>query len=384
MAASFRHARYLVLPLALFLMGAEPCNPCDDADGDGVCDVDDVCPGGHDLADTDGDAVPDDCDLCPLDAPDDADGNGTCDVEDAYPLDGTIRLDEVQVKGTHNSYHRKPLILFHPSHDYTHQPLGVQLADQGVRAFELDLHRSGSGLVVYHIAVVDALTTCKALEDCFQEIQTWSAANPHHLPVQVWFELKDDAGGGKFKDLDEVDAAIRAAFPGPRLLTPDDVQGAHPTLRAAIETDGWPTLGEVRGKVMVLLLEGGEYQEEYTYGHTTLAGRAMFAHASPGQFAEPWAAVSKINDPGSSAVAQAHGSGILVASNLCAADESDGECFADLADALDNGVHMMKDDFPAPVEGRTYWMDVADGNPARCNPVTAGPSCTSVDLEDLD
>ncbi|GMU20385.1 MAG: hypothetical protein AMXMBFR13_04820 [Phycisphaerae bacterium] len=39
--------------------------PCLDADGDGVCDADDVCPGFDDSADADADGVPDGCDLCP-------------------------------------------------------------------------------------------------------------------------------------------------------------------------------------------------------------------------------------------------------------------------------------------------------------------------------
>jgi hypothetical protein len=38
---------------------------CADADGDGVCDADDVCPGSDDAADGDGDGIPDGCDACP-------------------------------------------------------------------------------------------------------------------------------------------------------------------------------------------------------------------------------------------------------------------------------------------------------------------------------
>ncbi|MCG8406574.1 MAG: hypothetical protein MI923_15375 [Phycisphaerales bacterium] len=50
-----------------------------DSDDDGVCDVDDLCPGGDDSVDTDGDGVPDLCDPCPQDNPDDANGDGFCD-----------------------------------------------------------------------------------------------------------------------------------------------------------------------------------------------------------------------------------------------------------------------------------------------------------------
>ena len=56
-----------------------------DADGDGVCDADDICPGFDDRLDADGDRVPDGCDPCPLDNPDDSDGDGVCDSSDICP-----------------------------------------------------------------------------------------------------------------------------------------------------------------------------------------------------------------------------------------------------------------------------------------------------------
>ncbi|HRW52967.1 MAG TPA: autotransporter-associated beta strand repeat-containing protein, partial [Phycisphaerae bacterium] len=46
-------------------LGADEVAPCADADGDGVCDADDICPGSDDNIDTDGDGVPDGCDACP-------------------------------------------------------------------------------------------------------------------------------------------------------------------------------------------------------------------------------------------------------------------------------------------------------------------------------
>ena len=53
-----------------------------DADGDGVCDEADVCPGGDDADDADRDGTPNFCDPCPLDAPDDSDGDGVCESDD--------------------------------------------------------------------------------------------------------------------------------------------------------------------------------------------------------------------------------------------------------------------------------------------------------------
>ncbi len=75
-------------------------NVFQDADGDGVCDANEVCPGHDDNADADGDGTPDGCDGCPNDpaktAPGicgcgesdaDSDGDGTADCNDGCPND---------------------------------------------------------------------------------------------------------------------------------------------------------------------------------------------------------------------------------------------------------------------------------------------------------
>jgi len=56
-----------------------------DTDGDGFCDDIDLCPGGNDAADEDLDGQPNACDPCPLDNPDDTDGDGICDGDDVCP-----------------------------------------------------------------------------------------------------------------------------------------------------------------------------------------------------------------------------------------------------------------------------------------------------------
>ncbi|MGB1017331.1 MAG: hypothetical protein ACPG4T_24555, partial [Nannocystaceae bacterium] len=84
-----------------------------------------------------------------------------------------------------------------------------------------------------------------------------------------------------------------------------------------------------------------------------------------------------------SKVAEAQARYMLVATNVCGADESDNACFDQFDAAKAAGIHMLKDDFPGPVGGREYWMDLADGTPARCNPVTASPECTSEGIENL-
>lgn len=302
-------------------------------------------------------------------------------------LDDVLRLHHVQDKGTHNSYHLAPAVPFDPSHAYSHAPLPEQLQSQGVRTFELDVHREVDGtLQVYHIIGIDDQSTCDTLDACLQQIKGWSDANPEHLPIVVWLELKDDTGGQPLdtpEALQLLDEAVTSVFPPDRLLSPDDVQGDFRTLRERLRTEGWPTLGELRGQVLVTILDTDAPAEVYTSGYTTLAGKPLFVRADSNQLELPWAAICKLGIDETEAIAAAHAGNLLVATNVCGAADSDETCFAAREQAMDAGFHMLKDDFPAPVDDREYWLDFPDGDPARCNPVTAPPECTSEALESL-
>lgn len=302
--------------------------------------------------------------------------------ETGGPLDDLLTLEHVQVKGTHNSYHIEPMLPFDASHEYTQPPLDEQLELHGIRAFELDLHRNGDFLLVYHIQFIDPLSTCNQLSDCLATITAWSDANPLHTPIMVWFEIKDSTGGQPIDDLLLVEQTILDAMPLDKLITPDLVRGDHPTLRAALDSEGWPTLGEARGKIMFMILNGDHPSvADYTFDSTSLDGRLMFVDTD--DFTLPYAAVSKINDPASPTLADAHAAHIITASNTCSAGSDDADCIAELPAALAGGSHGLMDDFPAPVEGMRYFLDFADGNPARCNEVTAPPECSAEAIEDL-
>jgi hypothetical protein len=302
------------------------------------------------------------------------------------PLDPLLTLQHAQFKGTHNSYHVEPPLPFDASHEYTHAPLDIQLEQQGVRAFELDVHKGLSDFEIYHIAVIDSVSTCPTAQACLGTIKSWSDAHPDHLPIVVWFEIKDSTGGLPIDagDLDELDDVVRGVLPPDKLFTPDDLQGAYASPREALDTEGWPLLSAMRGQIILIVLNVDDaHAENYTDGYTTLAGRAMFARAEPNQFTAPWAAIAKLGIGDADDIAAAHAARMLIATNVCGAGQDDISCTKDLADAQTAGIHMLKDDFPAKINGKSYWLDLPDGNPARCNPITAPPECTSVALEDL-
>ena len=307
-------------------------------------------------------------------------------VDDAgvasYPLDDVLRVHHVQMKGTHNSYHLIGEVDADPWR-YDHAPLDVQLAEQGVRGFEIDLTYDATTdtYPVFHIALVDENTNCATLDVCLGTLATWSRAHRGHVPLLVQIETKDE---DSTEDIDAYLAGIEAiveAELGELVLTPDDVQGDHATLAEAIETDGWPTLAVARGRV-ILFLDGGRAATAYARDDTDLSDRLMFVRGREGT---PIAAISKFDEPvgNEDAIAEAVLANRLVRTR---ADTDGNEARAmDLSRftaALASGAHLVSTDFPAENPYVDYAVDIDDGTPARCNPLTAPDECTSLAIED--
>ncbi len=259
--------------------------------------------------------------------------------------DGDLRLNQIQVIGSHNSYHIAPepellkMIALSgqrvaDSIDYTHPSLTDQLT-QGLRQFELDIYADPTGgrfaaplgyqmlrdagkdpqyvpnpdgkldrpgLKIIHEPNFDYATRNETFLDALQEIDNWSAQNPDHLPILVLVELKEKSAVASpvkllpfdQEQLQQVDTEIRQAISPSRLLTPDDLRGDFDTLREALQTRGWPKLVDCRGKIFFALDNEGALMERYLADHPSLRGRAMLASVAP---EHPAAAFRKLNDP---------------------------------------------------------------------------------------
>ncbi len=297
-------------------------------------------------------------------------------------IPGDLRLNQIQIKGTHNSYHQQPAIAWHASHKYTHLPLTEQLEKRGIRAFELDVHRPGSGsdLLVYHIAAIDSKTTCSKFKDCLRELKTWSDLNPGHVTIFVWIEIKDATGGPKFADFNRVDEEIREIL-GDRLITPDDLQRGHETLQAAIQNDGWPTVAESRGK-FIFLLDQDERTPTVYLKNNSLAGRVMLPRADESTLNSPWAVVAKTG-PGSFHTAALQ-KNFMLAVNLCSPESNAADCQNKLQESLQAGTQMLMDDFEgdAPKQSLgTYYLQLKGQLTANCNPVTSDASCAADSID---
>jgi hypothetical protein len=159
------------------------------------------------------------------------------------------------------------------------------------------------GLKVLHIPDVD-YETHHCTFRCLQTIAAWVTRIRIMRRSRVHIETKEGTIADAAPTLGlttavpfdvaaaaAIDAEIRAVFAETRIITPDEVRGAHATLEEAVLTDGWPTLAAARGRVL-FFMEGAAV-EEYVPDAPGLVGRLVFANSQPG---DPHAAVMIVND----------------------------------------------------------------------------------------
>ena len=308
--------------------------------------------------------------------------------EESEPL----RINHIQVKGTHNSYHIKPFGPTIRAYDYTHQPLDIQAEQQGVRQFEIDVWWDPRGqLFVYHNQY-DVRSTCATFEDCLGVLLTWSNANEQHVPLFIWIEPKEWLRSSTDNDamvelqdlLGAIEEEIAAYWPRDKTITPDDVRGDADTLREAITTSGWPLLDDSRGKAMFVLLAEGDVRDAYLEAHPGLNGSLMF---TMNEEASDTAAIYSDTDPigMGSEITRLVQEGYIVRSRADNAEdgEADNNETARRDAAFSVGAHSISTDYPAKVDGIEYWVEVPNGNPVACNPIIAPSGCTTERAESL-
>ncbi len=299
-----------------------------------------------------------------------------------YALDAHLRINQIQLKGTHNSYHIAPTNNSWPEFQYTMPPLTAQLDEYGVRAFELDLHYYQGEFYVYHLPVDDQESTCPRLRDCLSEIRRWSEANPGHHLLQVYFDFRDDYDKYKLIDyMDELDAVILDEYTRERILTPDDLIGGAPDLQTAIAERGWPTLGETRGRTMFVLWNFGDAAYRYAHDGAGLDERVMFVAATSMGWRHAMILGMDTAWEQSEQITEAVLAGYLVRTRSDRLPGSGGDFEAMRDAAFASGAQSVLTDYPAEGMREGYRMDLPTGMPSRCNPVTAPSECRSQYVE---
>lgn len=340
-----------------------------------------------------------------------------------------VRLNEIQVIGSHNSYHQglAPsetawLQKLNPKSaaalEYRHPPLDVQFSN-GVRQVEIDVYADVEGgryahpanlrfvaeaglpadppfdsnglflkpgFKVMHAQDIDYRSNCQPFTGCLSVILNWSKTHPGHLPIFVLIETKEGRPRPQFQVdpekftpavFDDLDKEIRAVFSPDKMIVPDDVRGRHATLEEAVLAGGaWPTLESARGKV-VFLLDQRKAGPDYLAGHPSLKGRVIFTNAEPGS---PDAAFVEVNDPLRDP-ALIPG---LVRKGYLIRTRTDGDTVQGRSGdttqrdaAIASGAQILSTDYP--FKEKASWtgfsVNFPKGAIARCNPVLNPPHC---------
>lgn len=258
-----------------------------------------------------------------------------------------LRLHQIQLIGTHNSYHIEPAaglknliraasVSLLQSIEYSHRPLTEQLSQLGVRQLELDIYAdpkgglfakplgrtlvlasggdAGSdpnaagileqpGFKVLHAPGFDFATNSPTLENALKEIQTWSRSLPNHFPVMVLLELKEFAPGPSgvqpvafspelIRQLHEL---LEACVPREQCILPQDLcQPGDGCVRDAVLSRGWPRLKDVRGRLFFCLDNEGDWTSRWLQAMESVATPRVFVSVPP---EHPQAAWLKRNDP---------------------------------------------------------------------------------------
>ena len=329
-----------------------------------------------------------------------------CTGTDEPAIDETVRMNQVQVLGSHNSYHvGMPDDVFEllqafsastaASLDYHHRSLAEQLDGQGARQLELDVYADPKGglfadrhinvaldkpvasgvpeldrpgFKVMHEAEIDFDSSCITFVDCLRDVKAWSDANASHLPVLILVEAKSDPTPDPAKlgfvtpvrigaaELDAIDAEVRSVLTTKDLVIPADVT-----------SDGWPTLADARGKVW-FALDNEDLAPTYR-GSTIFTSKPDATQ--PG--------FAKLNDPIKDAarIRELVKKGFIVRTRADADTVQARSNDPTMRDAaLRSGAQIVSTDYlVADKRFSDYVVRLPGGAVVRCDPVNAPPEC---------
>lgn len=244
----------------------------------------------------------------------------------------SLPLNEIRVLASHNSYKVAPTertmrfinrfrkVLGEENQPfqlaYSHLSIEEQLATYNVRGLELDVfndpkggryykHRLNffipkqrirekqfqrlkePGFKILHIPDIDYQTNYQTLSEALDHLNQWSISNPSHAPIFVNIELKGSALGDEAFILRLLGFKKAIPFDKKSLNTMDNLFSTKLTtlyssadfllqeknLQERIHKKGWPTIGEVRGRIFVIV-QGNGLEHYPTLGSAFVYGNS--------------------------------------------------------------------------------------------------------------
>ena len=242
----------------------------------------------------------------------------------------SLPMNRIRVLASHNSYKIQPTartmkfisrfkrFLSEDNQpyqlEYSHQTISNQLSSYHIRGLELDVYNDPKGgryykhklnffirkqrikerefsalkkpgFKIIHIPDIDYRSNYLLLSEALQELNQWSVQHPAHAPIFVNIELKGSALGDESKllhlmgykkaigfnakSLQELDSVFKQMLT--TLYSAEEFKNKENSLRERIDNQGWPSIGEVRGRIFVIVQGSGvelypETQGAFVYG----------------------------------------------------------------------------------------------------------------------
>jgi hypothetical protein len=190
-----------------------------------------------------------------------------------------LRYHEVRQKSIHNAFQRT-------------EGIYDQLLYWRIRSLEVDVHLSHpfdsspatdgrDDWFVYH-HTFDMYSSVHTLGEFLRICAGFHRAVPDHEVVTLFIDIKDGfpRSAGAPRSRHRFDELLRHHL-GTHLYSPADLMahGTGSSLREVVEQGGWPTLGELRGRFLVVLTGSPVQTANYLGAGETAVDRAAFVSA---------------------------------------------------------------------------------------------------------
>ena len=207
-----------------------------------------------------------------------------------------VRLNEIQMLATHNSYKRRPNAMARAIMRYILIPLRFAWGDEwgysfdtltrqlgnGIRSFELDVMREKEGFRCAHIPLIDYASNSPDFGLALKEIDLWSQHNPGHLPITILVEPKTTvlSGGMLFRPFKLGDVLLLEEMAarqfGERLYTPADMLSDYESFVQLRADNAYPLLSALLGKIIVIYHYDENNTADYAALDPSMRTRRMF------------------------------------------------------------------------------------------------------------
>ena len=343
---------------------------------------------------------------------------------------GNLRLNQLQMIGTHNSYHQAPdaslLGYLRTSGfadgddwtgpklaraiDYAHPPLTAQL-DEGIRALELDVHDDPDGtrfvrppfldtlashglapdrawdpndemktpgFKTLHKPAYDPRSSCPIFRQCLEAVARWSDRHPDHEPIVLMIEVKRESSAARAGCVTlcpagwaRLKAEMLLSLGRARLILPSEAR------------QQWPSLEEARGHVLVMLLDTDSTAASYRRQTDQSGDDIMFTALRPTKRQplrpDGHSRIAILPDPADPRIADARRAGFLVYTRADAdTEEARANSTARREAAFQSGANFIATDYPDPDPRLSdYRVRFGDGGFDRCNVIVAKKRCNT-------